>query len=211
MLLRAHLGIALAEEIALLTDSAYLDYVGKNLSVTRLGEGMIGLKDLPCIIHGLSEEDLLATETWALVQELTVLLESYNKLGRTRIDALEVALETSLSDFQAARYQDVKSTLGPMADRGYLEVFDSVWPAIEEAMKSPRTSPIPIACLSRISYAKRLFETGRPRDGNAYLIAGLKEWAFAVSEPATSALILLGLGILLAIKARIARTEPPML
>ena len=49
-------------------------------------------------------------------------------------------------------------------------------------MKSPRTSPIPLSSIGRISSAKRMYEMGQPAEGNSYLIAGLKDWAVAVGE-----------------------------
>ena len=182
LLLRAKLGVVFPDDVILLTDSQGLDYIGENLTVKSLGNPNLSFSDLPCIIYGLDESDLLATEVWSMVREVSSLLDSYNELGFERMEALESALQLSLSDFDAGRYGEIKSRLGPIVDGTYEEILQAIWPTVEEAMKSPRTSPIPLSSIGRISSAKRMYEMGQAVEGNSYLIAGLKEWALAVGE-----------------------------
>jgi len=65
------------------THAENLTYVGENLSrrVLHGPDPFLRPEDFPCIVYGLSPEDLVATEAWSLYGELESLLELFDLAG----------------------------------------------------------------------------------------------------------------------------------
>jgi hypothetical protein len=182
LLLLPRPGISAEGAPELLTESSQLHYIGKNVTLKVVKSRNLSLGEMPCMIYGLTREDIHRTHAWSLVREIDTLLGLYNRLELGRLPAIEGALAEAKEDFLESRYDLVIEGLNSTVATGYGAVLDAVWPLIEEAKRSPRESPIPIAALSKISGAERMYSQGDYADGNAYLLSGLGAWAAAVPE-----------------------------
>jgi hypothetical protein len=182
VLLEPEPGLDPGDEVVLITDADHLDYVSTNLSLRELSSNELSARNLPCIVHGLHHGDLPAIEAWSLLRELSSLLDAYDGLGLSEMGDLDSMLEHALSDFEAGRYGEVQGTLAPVSDRGYHQILDVVYPLVQEAMRNPRESDIPLESMREVSYASDLYQDGRIAKGNTHLIRGLSYWSQAVSE-----------------------------
>ncbi len=164
-------------------------YVAENLSARRVGRRLVlGAGEVPCIVSGLREEDLVRLEALAMVEELGNLTAFYRGLGLAGLPGAEDAHSAALSEFAAARYSQVVSRISALRRGTYEEVLAAVWPKVEEALRDPRSSNVPIGVIRSISNARSMFDSGRDREGEAYLFEGLKEW-YSVREPFTILLL----------------------
>jgi len=170
-------------DFTILCDSG-LWYVGQNMTVTRLGlNPTLESAEIPCIVSDLSQEDLLRTEVWAMIQELDNLAKLYRSILAGDLPGAENLLSKALEDFRAGRHLQARSLL--LENRGsfYGKLLADIWPMAQEGLASPRTSKVPIAVLRSVSDAKRMFEDGKAREGEAYLFAACRQWSAAVPEP----------------------------
>lgn len=189
LLLSPRSGVSIQGDLELLTDSDRFHYVGKNITITAMEPRNLTRSEMPCLLHGLSKEDLIRTEAWSLLREIDTLMGLYGRLGLERLPGIEDELGRAAADFADSRYDLVKERLSFTVAITYAAVLNATWPSIEEATKSPRDSPIPILALSKIRAAERMYSRGDWANGNAYLVGGLEAWAMAVPETACDALI----------------------
>ena len=105
-------------------------------------------------------------------------------------------------EFGRGNFGEVDSKMEPLLDRAYADTFDIIWPIVEEAMKSPRDSPMPMSVLMKLTLAERTYGEGEQFRCNVLMLAGLGEWSEAVAEPLW--LLFLPVGILASRK----RSEP---
>jgi len=189
VLLRPYAAIV-PSNFTILSDSE-LWYVGENLSIKLLGsDPTMRSFDIGCILSGLSEEDLLATQTWAMIEELDNLTQFYRRIGAGRLLDAENVLSRALEDFQAGRYLQARSLVLGVRESLYQTVLNDIWPTVQNGLASPRSSKIPITILRSISDAKRILQDGKSREAEAYLFDGLRQWSAAVREPGAMLLLL---------------------
>jgi hypothetical protein len=174
----------------ILSDSK-LWYVGENLSVKLLGpNATLRSFDIGCIVSGLREEDLLATQTWAMIEELRNLTQFYRRVAGGRLFDAENVLSLASEAFQAGRYLQARSLIFGVRESLYQTVLNDIWPIVQDGLASPRSSKIPVTILRSISDAKRILQDGKTREGEAYLFDGLRQWSAAVTEPGAMLLLL---------------------
>jgi len=186
-------GIELSPTIANLT------YVGENLSVKTLNRSHLTPDDLPCLVWGLTAEDLRAIRAWGSLRELEELLSVHSALELPELLAFHAALSDSLESFRDGRYDRVISELEPVLEEAYSTVLDQVWPLVEAGFSNPRNSGVPMLVLNRIYTARRQFDEGDQSQGRISLLEGLKEWkeiseAYASGPALAIAMILLAMG-----------------
>ena len=159
-------------------------YAGKNLTTKLLDPNpILGPSDIPCIISGLTEEDLMITETWAMIQELQDMTRFYTKITEMPLDT-DALLARALEDFNAGRFIEARSFLLGSRESIYRAALEGVLPTVQEYLASPRTSKVPLPIVRSVSVGAGFFLDGRTRQAEAYLFDGLRRWA-AVSEPIT--------------------------
>ncbi len=180
--LKSLVGFTFPDEVGLVTDSTDLVYIGENLTPKSILGPNLTYSDLPCIVSGLNADDLVPTEAASLIRELGILLGAYNRLNLTKLEAMERALDLAASEYDAGHYDTVRSQLSSVRRDAYDQICEIVWPLIEEARKSPRTSSVPISVLGKMTTAQREYEDGDLLGADAYLMAGLREWSQAVGE-----------------------------
>jgi hypothetical protein len=177
------LGSLLSDEVTLITNQTDLLHIGENLNVLELDSAKVGLGQLPALIHGLTEDDVLATETWNMILELETLTEFCEGIGVEGTSAYRQALDLSISDFEQGRYLAATTRLRQVLEEAYTTTLNQILPQVEAGLSSPRDSPIPMTPLIRIGVAKRMFDEGDVEGAQIYLLAGLKGWFVAVGEP----------------------------
>jgi len=161
-----------------------LSYVGQNLTVGQLDPNpTLESGQIPCIVSGLSEDDLLRTEVWAMIEELRNLDEFHQRIAAGELPDAENLLSLASREFQAGRYVQARSLLAEARQSAYQTVLADIWPTVQDGLASPRTSKVPITIVRSISDAKRMLEDGRARESEAYLFDGLRRWSAAVPEP----------------------------
>ena len=175
------LGLAFSD-VELAPDIDGFNYIGRNVSIKHLKNPVLRLEDLPCLIWGLDEQDLVATEIWAMVRELEDLLTFYDALGLTELASIHEALNVSLQDFEARKFDDARSKLNTGTEEAYGLVMEEVWPFVEAGFADPRNSTIPMVLLNKIYTAKRKFADGEVMEGRMYLLKALKDWG-EIKEP----------------------------
>jgi hypothetical protein len=174
------------------TDDCYIELIsGPNLTLAP--------DDLPCILYGLTERDLLATEVWALLQELKELIPLYHSAGIGEPPSARQSLELSLQDFRAGRYEDARSRILAARDGWYSFGMDEIWPLVEDGFDDPRESQIPLPLLRTFSAAKSKFAEDKPRDAEVLLIEGLRGFSTHVGEPVAASLLIAALGCLIGV------------
>jgi len=181
----------------IVTDSPEVYYVGENLTEVSLPgpNPTIPASDLPCIITGLSEEDLVRTEARALIRELEYLLNTYESLGFAKPPGTKGTLSQALTDYDDGRYGDARSLILATRNETYGYGLEAVSPLVEEGFADPRNSRIPLDILRKFDMAQGQFTRGDFRKGELNLIEGLKMLE-SVPEPLLAAiLVLLALSI----------------
>ncbi len=178
--------------ITILSDVC-LWYAGEDLSIKLLESNpTLGPEDMPCIVSGLEEDDLLPTQVWAMLEELGNLTQFYRGIGAGQLSDVESIISLALDDFRAGRYLQARSRILGVRDDVYQKVLRDIWPTVEEGFASPRSSKVPIPVLRSISDARDMFEGGKMSEGETYLFEGLREWSAAVPEPMAMLSFLIG-------------------
>jgi len=59
----------IGDRIVFQTSATSLIYVGDNLTIKTLNQASIPVSQLPALVYGLSQRDLLATEIWNMILE----------------------------------------------------------------------------------------------------------------------------------------------
>ncbi len=166
-----------------------ITYMGQNLTIREISNGVLRAGDLPCFIWNLTEAELAALDAWSSIRELEELLAYYQETGLPGIDWTEAALDLSRRDFDDGRYAEVKSRLLNRMEDAFEEVMAQIWPLAEAGLGSPRNSTLPIPLLNRIYSAKKEFDWGNELEGRAYVMSALRQWveipemSIALSRP----------------------------
>ncbi len=167
-----------------LTDSPELVWAGYNLTTKtlRMPNPTLTPSDFPCIIAGLRSEDLLPTEVWALIRELSVLLQVYRSAGLVPPSDAQQALASAEQEYREGMYEEARSRLLGGRGQTYAYSLDALWPRIQEGLANPRESPIPLSALRNIVKAKTFFETGDDRRAEMLMLQGLMAMSASVAE-----------------------------
>jgi hypothetical protein len=181
LLLPDNLGPVISDHVTLITSQTDLIFTSENLSVIELGTNRISLGQLPCLIYGLTEDDLLVTQTWNKILELTTLTEYCEKIQINGTSAYREILDRCLNDYNQHKYYEALSLLQELLGQAYTSILSQIMPQIEAGLSSPKNSPIPLTPLIRIGVAKRMFDEG-DEGAETYLLAGLKGWSIAIPE-----------------------------
>jgi hypothetical protein len=182
LLLPDNLGPVISDGVTLMTNRTDLVYLGRNLSVLGLATANLSLKQLPCLVYGLTEDDLFATQAWNIILELSAFTEYCEGIGLEEASGCREALDLGLSDYHQGRYREVISRLQETLNGAYATTVDQIMPQVEAGLSSPKDSPIPLTPLIRIGVAKRMLDEG-DEGASTYLLAGLKGWLTAIPEP----------------------------
>lgn len=184
VLLPYHLRFVLDADVELIVDSSEIWYVGRNLTLRRLASTNIATTDLPCLLIGLTEDDIIRTEVWALLRELRHLTSIYADLGLGELGPTKASLMEAENLYEAGRHVESRSVLVSARQDAYRAVLSTVVPLYEQAKTSPRNSTIPLSALNSIGAAQVGFSTGDLVEGRSYLFKGFQEWKKAVSDRA---------------------------
>jgi hypothetical protein len=193
LLLPDNLGRKISDNVTLVTSRTDLLYVGENLSVLELGTKTIDLEQLPCLIYGLTEKDIAATEAYNLLLKLEVIVGYCDGIGIIGTSSYREALDLGLSRYREGEYDEAIGGLRQVLGEAYPDILDQLMPRVEAGISSPRDSPIPLTPLIRISVANRMFDEGDDREAETYLLAGLKGWFVAIPEPVNGFVAMIGL------------------
>jgi hypothetical protein len=128
------------------------------------------------------------------VRELGTILDHCRRIGLEGLESIEAEYNLAMVDFDRGSYSVVDSRLEPLLDQAYADIFEKIWPMVEEAMKSPRDSPMPMSALMKLTSAERTYGEGDQFRGNALMLAGMGEWSEAIAEPCW--LLFLPVGVL---------------
>lgn len=154
-----------------------LTYVDRNMSTKRTNGSTIPLVDLPCVVLGLDQKDLEATQVWARIHELRDLIVTCDALGFPELPFIREAWELSLDDFGRQRYESADARAIAALDQGYESVLEEVWPFVEAGFADPRNSQVPMAIIHRIDLSSRTMQKGREVEGRMYLLKAIKDWS----------------------------------
>ncbi len=192
-----HLSKAISEGVALFTKSCNLTYVGANLSEIVLEDGDVRLNCLPCLINGVTWNDLMFSQAKSMVLELEILVDSAGWLSLEMPEA-ETALDAGKNHIDKGELEEAKEILATAIDDGYALMFEQAIPLLDNP--PPGRPEPPSGANIKMKVAERLLSEGSRGEANAYVLAGLKEWTTTVGEfdscvPIIFLLILLALGL----------------
>jgi len=145
-------------------------------------DAVLGIDGLRCVISGLSAEDLVRTEAWALIRELDQFLALYAKAGLSEPPWGRTVLQSAVAEFGAANYGAARDRILQRRNQTYAFGIDGIWPLVESGLANPRGSRIPLPILRDLSTAKSMFDDGKPRLGEVYFMQGLFDIAAQVAE-----------------------------
>jgi hypothetical protein len=175
--------LELANEVSIASTSTDMTYIGNDFSIIPLSSTNLNREDIPCIITGLPKGDLVPTRALSFMRELGTILGYCRRIGLEGLDSIEAEYDLAVIEFERGNYGEVDSKLEPLLDQAYAEIIDLIWPMVEEGIKSPRNSPIPMSPLMKLTSAERSYGEGDQFRGNVLMLAGLGEWSEAVIEP----------------------------
>ncbi len=160
----------------IVSDSQNIEYVGENLSQKTLSGPNLTLEpeELPCIIYGLREEDLRATQALSLINEFRYILDGFAANGIDVPSFASEALGNAVSDFQDGNYEDAADGLLSVRNQTYNRGLDEVWPLVEEGFSDPRNSLIPLSVLRKFNAARSSLEIGQQRKGEIRFLEGIR-------------------------------------
>ena len=186
------------EEIKLLTPSDIIyfpdDYgTNRNASTVRL-EGpnpRLSSERIPCLLYGMSEEDLLRTGIWYLENELSNLSLFYSGVGLGRLMQVERALNYASTNATT----DPQSTLQVLLDtRG--EAYREILEAINRVMEEPGNLSIPTLARGKAWLADLFISKGQEGLGQSYIYSSLEAWYAVVDRISLTGLLVLFVGVL---------------
>ena len=172
MLESHHLSDEITATVEVLTNASLL-YFGENLTVIQLTGKRVSHQDLPCLIAGLSREDLLATEVRGMLQELELLIDIATSLS-IRIEGCVIARENAVAQLEGGNQQAAKTILESATEEAYTVLFRDIMPLLEDPPSEREVPPARAGIL--ISVADRLMSEGSEDEAEAYLMAGAKLW-----------------------------------
>ncbi len=167
-----HLGHIVSENITLCTNTTEINYVAENLSQKIIRISDLSQSHLPCIIQGLSREDLLASEVQGMIEELQQLELWSTQLG-IDIGKQGKTIQICEEHVERGEYHRAKSVLAGPINQSYEVIFDEILPLLDD--------PPPKSSL-KIKVGARLLSEGSWREGRIYLLAGLAEWQKTIGE-----------------------------
>ena len=169
------MGLAFSD-VELSPNMAGLTYVDRNMVTKHVNDSVIPLDDLPCMVLGLSMDDVEATRIWAGVHELGDLVAIAQGLGFIQVGQVRDVWEKSVDDFFGQRYGDAGVGVFSGLVQGFELVFNEVWPFVEAGFADPRNSPVPMTILHRINLANNTLVGGEVMEGRMYLLRAMKDW-----------------------------------
>lgn len=172
MLESHHLSDEIQATVEILTNASLL-YFGENLTVIQLTENRLRHEDLPCLITGLSREDLLATELRGRLQELGLLIDIAAWLD-IEIEGCVAAREDAVTQLERGEHRAAKTILESATEEAYSVLFQDIMPLLDDPPSGEEAAPSRAGILIKI--ADRLMSEGSEDEAEAYLMAGAKVW-----------------------------------
>ena len=179
----------------IISESQGLTYIGENLSRRTLPgpNPYLEPEDLPCIVSGLREEDLLPTEAWSLFREAEFLYEIFESAGIEKPGYLFEMLDLAESDLEAGRYAEAITRLAERRGDIYLDAIEATRPLVEKGFENPRESEIPLEILRKFYLADGKLQRGELWEGELLVIKGMQDIAMVMETPVLAGLMLLAL------------------
>ncbi len=170
----------------IITDVSEVEYSGGFNYTTKMLRGpnpTLQPRDFPCVIYGITRDDLEKTETFAVIREVEDLLGFLARLGLG--DLAEVASEIARArlDLDAGRVTESKARAYQARSSAYEAIQGLVWPLVDEARRDPRNSQMPLSLVSVFSNAKNMISRADVYKGQAYFYSAMKDWSLSVREP----------------------------
>jgi len=168
----------------MVTQSPEIIWAGHNLTTTSLSgpDPSLAPGDFPCIISGLSQEDLLPTEALALLSESRKILGHYEVMDLSPPSGIRRALSMAELDYQAGRYSEAITKMLGVRNWTYAFGLEALWPTIEEGLAKPRETNISMNVLRDFSKARNFFFNDEPRKGEILFIQALRGISTSVGE-----------------------------
>ncbi len=191
ILLPYDLRFTLDGELDIITDRTEIGYIGRNLTTKSLKHPYVDPKDLPCILFGLDEGDIIRTHCHSMIKEMKGLFEIDSRLSLGGLNSKRESLEIAESRIESGKYEEAWPDLVRLRETAYQRLMDIVWPLYMEGKLSPRNSTIPLSAMNSIFSAHREFSEGDLVGGRQYLWKGFEEWEMAVSEATPVMMVIL--------------------
>jgi len=184
----------------IITDADEIEYSGSFNYTTRILRGpdyVLHPDDFPCIIHGLSEDDLERTEITAVIQEVEDIAGFYHRLGLGNLSEIVKQAGDARGYMEQGRLGESRVRSLEARSGAYAALEAAVWPMVDEANANPRESEIPLSLLSVFANARNMMSGQDLAKGQSYLYTAVRDWSSSVPEVIPSMVsIITGLGIL---------------